>query len=575
MTNMPDVVQTISVAEQLVFDHYLVSATLKLVKLGKSKKIVSSRNMRCLNIEDFKASVASVLTGLNCDKCDLAKQYSTQLANLLDKHAPLVQRLITDRSSAPWMSLEIKQAKTERRLAERQWRKFGLTVLKEIYAHLRNVVNRMVRDAKNAFFSSKIETSNSVRELFRVSNHLMGVKSNPVLPSSISIASLPDKFLEFFTSKIELIRQNFTANSLHVEQEPSILVHESFSGTPFISFQQVTCDQVKKTILNMPKKACDLDPIPSSLLFSCLDEVLPVITDIMNESLNTGTVPDCFKHALVTPLLKKSNLNPEQLKNYRPVSNLSFLSKLLERIVLSQLLDHLESNDLLEPFQSAYRKHHSTETALLRVVNDLLQASDKGCVSILSLLDLSAAFDTIDHSILLARLSQYFGCSGTVLNWFKSYLQNRTQCVLINGVKSAKSKPNYGVPQGSVLGPVLFTMYTRPLSSIIAKLNALYHFFADDSQLYPSTQLDNFAATCDDLQTCIESVADWMYGSKLRMNDEKTEAMCIGSKSKCKEITRKSMSVHQSKIIFSSSVKNLGVFLDQSLTMEVHVNHLC
>ena len=162
--------------------------------------------------------------------------------------------------------------------------------------------------------------------------------------------------------------------------------------------------------------SCDLDPILTPILHDCLDEITPIVTDIVNKSLSCGVVPQCFKHALVKPLLKKANLDPNCLSNYRPVSNLPFLSKVLERIVLRQFLQHLESHSLLEPFQSAYRKCHSTETALLHVVNDLLQASDSGHVSILSLLDLSAAFDTIDHDILIKRLHITFGCSGTVLD---------------------------------------------------------------------------------------------------------------------------------------------------------------
>ena len=151
----------------------------------------------------------------------------------------------------------------------------------------------------------------------------------------------------------------------------------------------------------------------------------------MNKSLSSGIVPQCFKHALFKPLLKKASLDPNCLKQYRPVFNLPFLSKVLERIVLKQFLQHLQSRSLLEPFQSVYRKCHSTETALLRVVNDPFQTSDRGCVSILSLLDLSAAFDTLDHNILMTRLRNTFGCSGTVLDWFISYLSCRTQSAFV------------------------------------------------------------------------------------------------------------------------------------------------
>ena len=158
------------------------------------------------------------------------------------------------------------------------------------------------------------------------------------------------------------------------------------------------------------------------------------------------------------------------------MSNLPFLSKVLERVVLTQLMTDLETHNLPEPFQSAYRKCHSTETALLRVVNDLLQASDDGYVSILSLLDLSAAFDTIDHVILSQRLSSTFGCTGIILSWFESYLSNRTQSVFVNDVQPAPSTLKHGVPQGSVLGPILFTMYTQPLGSVIQQLGTTYIF---------------------------------------------------------------------------------------------------
>ena len=198
--------------------------------------------------------------------------------------------------------------------------------------------------------------------------------------------------------------------------------------------------------------------------------------------MSSGIIPQCFKHALVKSPLKKASLDPNCLKHYRPVSNLPLLSKVLERIVPKQFLQHLQSHSLLEPFQSAYRKCHSTETALLRVVNDLFQTSDSGCVPILSLLDLSAAFDTTDHNILITRLRSTFGCSGTVLDWFISYLSCRIQSVFV-GHESTQSALKCAVPQGSVLGLLLFTLYTHPSSTVICHSGFSYNFFADDSQI--------------------------------------------------------------------------------------------
>ena len=180
-----------------------------------------------------------------------------------------------------------------------------------------------------------------------------------------------------------------------------------------------------------------------------------------------------FKQSIVSPLLKKSTLDNEQLSNYRLISNLSLISKIIERVVKSRLTDHLCSHNLLNPHQSAYRRHHSTETSLLYIHDHLISAIGSQKLSCLCLLDFSAAFDTIDHDILLTRLSSWFGIDGSVLNWFKSYLSSRTFCVKYNDCFSSLHTSLYGVPQGSVLGPLLFIMYTTPLSTLISSLSLL------------------------------------------------------------------------------------------------------
>ncbi len=173
---------------------------------------------------------------------------------------------------------------------------------------------------------------------------------------------------------------------------------------------------------------------------------------------------------------KKTQLDHKDLVNYRPISNLPFLSKILEKVVSSQLYSFLEKNGICEDFQSGFRPFHSTETAL-RVTNDLLLSYDRGCISLLVLLDLSTAFDTIDHNILLNRLENYVGISGSALACFKSYLSDHHQFVAVNEEVSYRSQVQYGVPQGSVLGTLLFMLYMLP-----------FHGYADDTQLYISLQ---------------------------------------------------------------------------------------
>ena len=160
-----------------------------------------------------------------------------------------------------------------------------------------------------------------------------------------------------------------------------------------------------------------------------LPEISTPLLNLINASLTSGYVPQSFKIAVIKPILKKPNLDPNDLSNYRPISNLPFLSKILEKVVTKQLCSFLQSNSTLEVFQSEFRPHHSTETALLKVLNDLLLSSDNGFISLLVLLDLSAAFDTIDHLILIDRLENLVGLSGQALSWFRSYLSERHQFV--------------------------------------------------------------------------------------------------------------------------------------------------
>ena len=197
------------------------------------------------------------------------------------------------------------------------------------------------------------------------------------------------------------------------------------------------------------------------------------------------------------------------MKNYCPISNLPFLSKILEKVILHKLLEHLQENNLCNPFQSAYRTRHSTKIALLVVlciVNDLLNAMDEDKISVLLLLDLSAAFDTIDHQILLSHLETVFGICSTALQWFQSYLLDRNQCIVVNNSASSSSPVMFGVPHGSMLGPVLFVLYTTPLSDIIANHPDNHQLFADDTQLQKSTPPNSMQSLTHNLQSCTDDI---------------------------------------------------------------------
>jgi hypothetical protein len=232
----------------------------------------------------------------------------------------------------------------------------------------------------------------------------------------------------------------------------------------------------------------------------------------------------------VHPLLKKSNLDKENLNNHRPVSHLSFLSKLTKRCVLMyhlmhRLMHHLSSQKY--SFRSSLPTLNFTPLRLLYSLS--ITASLKLWVSsLVCLIDLSAAFDTTDHSILLERLSSWFGLDRTVLSWISSYLTNRSLCVSLNDCKSSSFPLQVAVPQGSVLGPLLFILYTTPLSHIISSSDTYHYLYADDTQLYMSLSASNSFDKISQLESTISPVKNWMASNFLSPSPSKTEFLILG-----------------------------------------------
>ena len=254
---------------------------------------------------------------------------------------------------------------------------------------------------KRDYYSTKIEASNN--NLFNINKKLLVNQQAATLPTHKTNFELAIRSIKFFNDKIDTLRTSFRiyANS-DVEMEP-------LASVKLNNLISATSDEIRDVIDSCTKKSCQLDPIPTWLVKQCVGQLLPLLTSIINESLTKGEFPNDFKNAIVKPLLKKPSLGKDELKNYRPVSNLHFISNVTEKLVAKILEKHMSEYSMYDPMQSAYKLVHSTETTFVKINYDILSSFDAGKCIVLVSFDLSTAFDTINQNVLLNRLQYMYG----------------------------------------------------------------------------------------------------------------------------------------------------------------------
>ena len=462
----------------------------------------------------------------------------------------------------------MREEKKKRRRLERRWRRTKSAVDRDKFVKQKLKLRKLLEDSDTAFYSNLVmENSHSTKGLFKVLNNMLNRRIESPLPKHDSTLQLANEFVGKIQNHLDLA-MNFDENNKVVPEEPK---HK----TQMTTFCHLSEDNVEKLIKKSPIITCDLDPLQTWILRRCGEPFVKIATLIINTSLQTSAMPDRFKLAMLNPHLKKAGLEIINA-NFRPVSNLAYASRLIERAVANQLVQHMVENDLFEPLRSACREGHSTETALLRVQNDLLMAMDKQKVSILVLLDLSAAFDTVNHSVLLERLSNRCGIKGEALKWFVSYLENRFQMVKVKDEKSKQVPLSCGVLQGSVLGPLLFLVYTLPLGDIVRKRGLKFHLYADDTQLYMSFSPTPECATLSiqQIEGCVQEIQSWMLTNMLELNGDKTELLLVGTPKQCAKLPNLLINIGNTAIKPSDKVRNLGAVFDARLSLKSHVNSL-
>nr|XP_054768161.1 uncharacterized protein LOC129275690 [Lytechinus pictus] len=331
-----DIVSGIHLLSNLPSDHSAVIATIKTESSGNPRKRITYRKLQSIDICSFRQDILNSLVMSLLSSCPTASvnMYNMKLLDLLNKHAPVESKVITIKPKAPWYSEEIKEAKRCRRRAERLMQKSGLCIHKQLYKQECDSYYSKLFEAKSSYFKGEIAGSDS-KQLFQIVKKLSSPLQSTTFPDHDSDEDLANRFGEFFENKVASIISSFNipfSDDLLLPSQTGISHDSNLS-----EFDLVSEMQVKRVIKSLPSKFCSLDPLPTWLVKACLDELLPVITLIMNLSLSSGVVPESFKTACVLPLLKKPSLETNDFKNYRPIANLPFLSKVLERIVAAQL----------------------------------------------------------------------------------------------------------------------------------------------------------------------------------------------------------------------------------------------
>ena len=477
---------------------------------------------------------------------------------------------ISTRLKLSWIDKSIFDQRRIVRNREKIWKRQRQDHQWKAFTQERNRLNRMIIYNKSNEICGEIQSNKAnVKKLYKIVNRLTGGKEANPMPNGDSDESLAENFATYFLEKINNIRDRFTEVPMY---NPPI--NESIPR--LTSFSPMTKKQVRDIVFSMESKSCELDTIPTEIFKMVYDQIEDLVTSIVNKSLTSGEFLEDWKTAIVRPLLKKLNL-ALILKNYRPVSNLSFLSKIVERCMLSQFIDHCECYELIPDFQSAYRQNYSTETSLIKMTNDILIAMDKQQVMMTAILDLSAAFDTVDHDVFLSIMKNCFAIEGTAIRWLQSYLAPRGFKVCINNKYSTTKDLTFSVPQGSCAGAQLFTAYCAPIGLQVSE-NTTLNGFADDHSLrkaYNASIPDGELSTYNQLSVDLHSIKHWMSEMRLKLNDEKTEFIQFGSRIQLLKTSIEELKLGESSVNRSQNVKYLGGILDEKLTFKQHITSKC
>ena len=479
-----------------------------------------------------------------------------------DKHAPFMTRRLKQRNN-PWVTRDIVELMYERDYTKKQAVQKNDIHLWNRYKELRNKVTNLLKINKKNYASEKIsESTGNSAKMWKVLKNLTGKNVRKPAPSSLSAQQFNDFFSSIGESTVSSISNNVNEDDFYWKCQKSIYN---------FSFNETSIENVKKSLQSLGSESgIDVLGFDRKLLYLSRDVISPVICKFIDVSINAKFVPDDWKISRVSPVYKGKGAMDDS-GNYRPISVVSHVAKVVEKEIQRQLMIYLDDHNFITPDQSAYLKRHSTQTSLHRVTDDLLWNVNDGLITGICTLDIKKCFDTINHRILLKKLEMH-GFDDDVIKWFTAYLTNRGSKVYCKDQYSTIKYTNIGVPQGSVLGPTLFLLYINDINNYLD--NAVCNLYADDVMIYCSGE--NVSVVNEKLQSSLCCIKEWYDRNLLIVNASKSNSMLVTTRQReALLLNDMQLFLGEDKLQDVDFCDYLGVKIDKNLNWNKYTSSLC
>jgi len=556
-----------------ISDHYPIFVIIPICsqssqffsKRFRDHSVQSLERLRGELIE-FCSEFANVLETNNCSISELVEIFSNRIYEIYDVCCPVrIKSISYNRYMKPWLSDALMNCIKRKHSLYIQYKR-GIVGL-HTYNTFKNHVTHILRLTKRRYFINKFNDGvGNAGKTWKIINSLINRPRSNNVPSELSFnqttftdsRGIADCFNRYFSS----IAAELDANMPNTDTSPIDYLGDRLASSFFV--RPVTAVDTVTEMYALKNKSCNLRSIPNFIYRTCRDIFSPIIASLFNRSVSSGMFPACLKTARVIPIYKSGDSTKPS--NYRPISTLSVLSRIFEKLMSKQLVSFFKLHNVFSPCQFGFRANSSTSDAILQFLNKLYESLDARKLSIAVFLDFSKAFDTVSHRILIRKL-EHLGVRGIALEWFRSYLRDRKQYVEVDGIKSPLCNMNYGVPQGSVLGPTLFLIYINDMSRCSEVLNFIH--FADDTTVSLSGECINSLTTLMNRE--LEKIVMWLHANRLSLNVNKTSYMLFTDIAR---LHRPPVIVACDSIEYVDEVNFLGLTIDTNLNFKCHVNNI-